>query len=83
MLILSRKVDEVINIGDKITVKVLAIKDGQVKLGFEAPKELQIYRGELYDAILNQNRAAATAVKASAVRTAGILRSMKPRKPTA
>lgn len=47
MLILSRKVGEVILVGDDIEVVVVAIDRGKVRLGFKAPKELRIDRSEV------------------------------------
>jgi carbon storage regulator len=47
MLILTRKVGEVITIGDNVQVKVLGVKGMQVRLGFEAPREVSIQRDEL------------------------------------
>ena len=47
MLVLDRKITEVIHIGDGITITVTEIKKGRVKIGIEAPKEIPIRRGEL------------------------------------
>jgi carbon storage regulator len=47
MLVLSRKRDAEIRIGPEITIKVLEIRKGQVKLGVEAPGRLSVWRGEL------------------------------------
>jgi len=47
MLVLSRKVGERVVIGDQIVVTVLEVKGRQVRLGFEAPPDVQIWRGEL------------------------------------
>ncbi len=47
MLVLSRKLDESIQIGDEISVKVLGVSGQQVRLGIEAPREVQIDRAEL------------------------------------
>jgi len=51
MLILTRKTGEEIKINSKITVKVLSISDGQVKLGISAPVDVEIFRGEIYEKI--------------------------------
>ena len=51
MLILSRKRDEVICIGDHITVMVAEIWGDKVRLGIEAPSEIPVHRKEVYDAI--------------------------------
>ncbi len=45
MLVLARKSKEIIRIGEHITVKVISIRNGQVKLGIEAPRELRVHRG--------------------------------------
>lgn len=49
MLVLSRKNDQSVRIGNQITIKVLAIKGKSVSLGIEAPHEMRILRGELHD----------------------------------
>ena len=51
MLILTRKFNEEIKIGSEIIVKVLAISDGQVKLGITAPENVEIFRGEIYEKV--------------------------------
>ncbi|MBW4827891.1 MAG: carbon storage regulator CsrA [Clostridiaceae bacterium] len=58
MLILTRKKDESIIIGDNIEVKVLEISDGKVKLGIEASKNIDIIRKELYENIQEENKKA-------------------------
>ncbi len=55
MLILSRKVDESILIADSITVKVIAIDKGVVKLGIDAPPHVRILRNELIRAVEDSN----------------------------
>ncbi len=70
MLILTRKPGESIIIGDNIIVKVVSIEHGQIKLGIEAPKDLKIYRTELYEQIQQQNTNAARVRKESVVKAA-------------
>jgi carbon storage regulator len=48
MLILSRKTGESIHVGDSVTVTVLGVARGQVKLGIDAPKNLTVHREEVY-----------------------------------
>jgi len=59
MLILSRKQDESIIINGNIEVKILEIEEGKVKLGIEAPKDIDIFRKELYLSIQEENIEAA------------------------
>jgi carbon storage regulator len=59
MLILTRKPDEKIIIGDNIVVSVIEIRGDQVRLGVEAPKTVKVFRQEVYDAIRAENKAAA------------------------
>lgn len=51
MLVLTRKKDERIRIGDDITVCVVEIRDDKVRLGFEVPKEIPVHREEVYESI--------------------------------
>lgn len=51
MLILTRKRGESIMIGDNIKINILDISKGQIKIGFEAPKEISIHREEIYNKI--------------------------------
>ena len=50
MLILTRKVGEMIRIGDTVTVRVLEVRGSQVRLGIEAPSDVRIFREEVYRA---------------------------------
>jgi len=59
MLALTRKVGERIVIGDNIVVTVVSIKGDNIRLAIEAPKEIKIYRGEIFDAIAAENKQAA------------------------
>ncbi|WP_432662668.1 carbon storage regulator CsrA [Wukongibacter baidiensis] len=58
MLVLTRKIDEGIKIGKDIEVTILSIQDGKVKLGISAPKDVEIYRKEIYLKIAQQNKKA-------------------------
>lgn len=58
MLALSRKKNEAIVINNNIEVTILEVKGDQVKVGVTAPKEVPIYRKEVYEQIQNANREA-------------------------
>ncbi|KHE69119.1 carbon storage regulator CsrA, partial [Halobacillus sp. BBL2006] len=60
MLILNRKKDESIKIGDDIEIKVLSIEGNQVRIGIDAPANMEIHRKEIYLAIQEENEAAAS-----------------------
>ena len=51
MLVLSRKQDEIIIIGESLTLMVVSIQGDKVRLGIEAPKHVTIHREEVYRAI--------------------------------
>jgi len=59
MLVLTRKLGEVIRVGDSVTVRVLEVKGNQVRLGVDAPADIRIYREEVYRAIRKENEEAA------------------------
>jgi carbon storage regulator len=59
MLILSRKIDEQIKIGDNITITIIEVRGEQVKIGVEAPKSVKVFREEVFNAIQKENKAAA------------------------
>lgn len=58
MLILSRKVDEKIKIGNDITLTIIEAHGDMVKVGVEAPKNIKVFRQEVFDAIQRENKAA-------------------------
>lgn len=58
MLVLSRKVNQSIMVGDNVRVVVVAVDRDQVKLGIEAPREIAVHRSEIYEEIQRSNRAA-------------------------
>jgi carbon storage regulator CsrA len=51
MLILSRRPGECVKIGDEVTVTVLGIRNGQVRIGVTAPKSVAVHREEVYERI--------------------------------
>lgn len=58
MLVLARRLNESIMIGDNIEVVVIDIKGDQVKLGIKAPKKITVHRKEIYEEIQQENIAA-------------------------
>ena len=55
MLVISRKENERVKIGENIEIVIVSIDKNQVKIGIEAPKNLTILRGELIDKVRNEN----------------------------
>lgn len=56
MLVITRKKDDSIFIGDDIEVIVVKIDDGSVKLAIKAPKDVTILRKELYKDVVEENK---------------------------
>ncbi|MDO8453258.1 MAG: carbon storage regulator CsrA [Sulfurimonas sp.] len=67
MLVLARKIEESIIIGDDIVIKVISIEKGVVKLGIDAPKSISIVRSELLSDVKDLNIAASKEVKSDAI----------------
>ena len=58
MLILSRKTNQKIRVGDSIEITVIEVRGDQVKIGVEAPRTVKVFRKEIYDEIQRENTAA-------------------------
>lgn len=56
MLILTRRLGEVLAVGDDIKIVILDVKGRQVRLGVEAPRQTKVYREEIYQTITQQNK---------------------------
>lgn len=68
MLVVTRKKDESILIGDNIEIKIIKIDDGSVKLAIEAPKDITILRSELYNEVQQENKNASKIEKSILVK---------------
>jgi len=77
LLVLSRRVNEHIMIGDEIEITVVDVKKDVVRLGINAPREISVHRKEVYEAIQAENLAAAR----SKVADLDQLKMMFPEKP--
>lgn len=73
MLVLTRRTDEALNIGEEIVVRVLAIDGDRVKIGVSAPPHISILREELFARVRAENRAAAI----SATQRHALLRTLR------
>jgi carbon storage regulator len=81
MLVLSRKVNQSIMVGDNVRVVVVAVDRDQVKLGIEAPREIAVHRSEIYEEIQRSNRSAAAAQQPASAAPASVGRAtLQPRK---
>ena len=65
MLVLSRKPGESLRIGEDIEISVVEVKGDVVRLGIQAPRTVQVWRRELWDAIVAENRKAALETSAT------------------
>jgi carbon storage regulator len=65
VLILSRRLNEKIVIGDDIVISVVEVRGDQVKLGIEAPRNVKVFREEVFVAIQEENRRAAASADVS------------------
>jgi carbon storage regulator len=69
MLILTRKIGEKIVIGDDVTIAVLGVKGNQVRIGINAPLEIQVHREEIYQRILKERATDTTPAAVSPLQT--------------
>jgi carbon storage regulator len=57
LLILTRRVNESLRVGDDVTVTVVAVKGNQVRIGINAPKDVEVHREEIYDRVQQEKAA--------------------------
>ena len=81
MLVLTRRVDESIMIGDEVMVTVVAVKGDHVRIGVSAPRRVSIHRLEIYEEIRRANEEASVAASPDLTALAGLLPS-PPATPT-
>lgn len=63
MLILTRKTNQSIMIGDQIEIVIVEVRGDQVKIGIKAPKDIAVHRSEVYKEIQEQNKKASKSLK--------------------
>lgn len=61
MLVLTRRPHQQIMIGDDITINIVDVNGENIRIAIDAPRNVKIYRGEIYKAIKDENRTAAVA----------------------
>ncbi len=76
MLVLTRKTDESVIIGDEIAVTVLGVEGDHVKLGITAPRKVSVHRQEVYEQIKEANEAAA---RSASTDVSSVLKLLPPR----
>ncbi len=69
MLVLSRKVDQKLFIGDNIEITIVSVSGDTVRIGIEAPKDIKILRSEVYEEIQQQNIEAVSSSQAENTET--------------
>jgi carbon storage regulator len=80
VLVLTRKLGESIVIGNHIRVTVLDMQGKQIRLGIEAPTEVSVHRGEVYERIEAENRLAADTVHADLRKLTQVVKRKSPAK---
>lgn len=77
MLVLTRRRNESIMVGDNIRITVLDVRDDAVRIGIEAPREITILRAELYQAVQEENVAASRPDRDTLRQLGGLLENGK------
>lgn len=85
MLVLSRKLNQAIMVGDNVRIVVVSVDRDQVKLGIDAPREIPVHRSEVFEEIQRANRQAAGIAEPPLAATTAVTSSpavLAPRKGT-
>lgn len=80
MLVLSRKPGEALRVGDDVEITIVEVKGDMVRIGIDAPRNVQVWRKELWDAIVEENKKAAAEAMAAAALAPAIPTVKKPAK---
>ncbi|HBG01669.1 MAG TPA: carbon storage regulator [Firmicutes bacterium] len=78
MLVLTRKVDQSIMIGDQIRIVVVDVRGDQVKIGIDAPRDIMVHRHEVYEGIQAENQRVAGQKGIGLEATERAVRDVKP-----
>ena len=81
MLVLTRKPGQSVFIGDDIRITLMEIRGNQVRVGVDAPPAVRIYREEIYQQILEENKTAAQHTAAIPADLSSVTAAWKGRKP--
>ena len=77
MLVLTRRAGESLVIGDSVVVRVLEVRGDVVRVGIDAPRDVQVHRQEVYEAVREANLAAAAASEDAVTALQGAVRSRR------
>ncbi len=83
MLVLTRRANESIMIGDDIVITVLDVRGDQIRIGIRAPRSVAVHREEVYAELQAANRAAASPSAAALANLGRLLPPQKPQEPPA
>ena len=79
MLVLTRKAGESIVIGNQVRITILEIQGRQIRLGIEAPGDISVHRGEVYERIVQENQMAIQGGEAELKALRQVLGGKKPK----
>lgn len=80
MLVLSRKINQSIMVGENVRIVIVSVERDQVKLGIEAPRDIAVHRSEVYEEIQRANRSAALAPPGAEPNVTPARANLEPRK---